>query len=172
MDVLKQIFQKVLEFIANTLKNINNGERKTDTSSLKANNDIKNSNIVQNTNGGSAALVQANTCNFYQMSESEKVFEYKPDVKAKILLKNAIECKENNNIFYLKDFEGTKIQCGTYIINSKNISPEEFAEWEEALMNLIKYGYIEREDKKGQLYKVLNKGYKFNKEYTDADIAK
>lgn len=39
-------------------------------------------------------------------------------------------------------------------------------------MNLIKYGYIEREDKKGQLYKVLNKGYKFNKEYTDADIAK
>lgn len=170
MDVLKQIFQKVLGFIANTLKNINNGGRKIDTNSSKANNDIKKSNIAQNTNGGPATLIQANTCNFYQMSE--KVSEYKPDVKAKILLKNAIECKENNNIFYLKDFEGTKIQCGTYIINSKNISSEEFAEWEEALMNLIKYGYIEREDKKGQLYKVLNKGYKFNKEYTDADIAK
>lgn len=58
------------------------------------------------------------------------------------------------------DFSGTTIQGGSVVMN-ENESQRESAKWIAALDELLRIGYTLQADRKGQVYRVTDAGYKF-----------
>lgn len=66
---------------------------------------------------------------------------------------------DSGQILKTEDTSGTSIQGGMTVMN-ENVSQREAARWEAALDDLLRIGYITQADKKGQVFKVTDSGYK------------
>lgn len=113
--------------------------------------------------GNDNTTTQIETQNIYYQSPVMNNEKYEPDEKAIKLLKETIEDEKNNNIIYVKTLSGRTIQCGNgkFTVNSEAVGEKEMAYWEDSFTNLLKYGFIEDKGTKGEVFKILKKGYQF-----------
>lgn len=120
--------------------------------------------------GNSNTTTQIGTQNIYYQTPAINKEKNILDEKAIKLLKETIEDEKNNYIIYAKTLSGRTIQCGNgkFTVNSKAIGEKEMEYWYDSFSNLIKYGYIEDIGTKGEVFRVLKKGYQFY----DKNIAK
>lgn len=88
------------------------------------------------------------------------VQDMKPSISAEAieLLKVAIK-DSTGEVLKLMDLSGTQIQAGKTVMNRKE-NHRDTALWEAALDELISIKLIKQVDKKGEVYKVTNLGYK------------
>lgn len=125
---------------------------------------IRNKSKIKGDNNLTTQVTTQN--NYYQTVLNPEV-EYLPDEKAILILKSTIEDENSPYIFYTLSLDGRKIQCGhgKLIIQSSDVGEMEMTYWEDSLNMLCQYGYIGMENNKGDLYKILKKGYDYYKNH-------
>lgn len=126
---------------------------------------IRNKSKVKGNNNITTQIETQNV--YYQMPNSSKA-EYVPDERASKLLKETIEDESNNFILYVETLSGRTIQCGQgrFTVNSEAIGEKDMTYWEDSFNNLIKNDFIGDVGNKGEVFKILKKGY----EYYDKNI--
>ena len=117
---------------------------------------IRNKNKIK---GDNNSTTQVTTQNNYYQTVFKPEADYIPDEKACSILKSTIEDENSPYIFYTSNFDGRKIQCGhgKLIIQSSAVGEMEMTYWEDSLNMLCQFGYIGKENVKGDLYKILKK---------------